>query len=146
MKKNDAPIIVEQTFNSSIEAIWNALTDINQMHKWYFEKIPAFKPQIGFKTQFIIKSEERVFLHLWEVTEVEPLKLIKYTWEFAGYRGKSTSTFEITKQGNLTKLSLTINILADFSDDIPEFKRESCIAGWDFFIHKRLFEYIGKKL
>ncbi len=42
------------------------------MRKWYFENIPAFKPEVGFETQFNVQSEERNFLHKWKVTEVQP--------------------------------------------------------------------------
>jgi len=52
MKKNEEPIIVEQTFNTSVDTVWNALTEIDQMRKWYFESIPSFKPEVGFETQF----------------------------------------------------------------------------------------------
>ena len=62
MKTSDDPIIITELFDSPAESVWNALTDIGQMRKWYFENIPAFKPEIGFKTEFNIKSEERNFL------------------------------------------------------------------------------------
>lgn len=142
MKKNDKPIVVEQSFNASIETVWNAITDINQMHKWYFDNIPDFKPEVGFKTKFNVQSEDRNFLHLWEITEVEHLKMIKYSWEFEKYTGKSTAAFELLKEENNTKLRLTVDILEDFPEEIPEFTRESCIAGWNYFIKKGLKEFL----
>ena len=144
MKTTDDPIIVEQTFNSSIESVWNSITEISQMRKWYFENIPAFKSEVGFETQFNVQSEERNFLHIWKVTEVQTMKMIKYSWEFEEYPGKSTATFEILKENNQTKLRLTIETLKDFPDNIPEFKRESCIAGWEYFINGRLKEFLEK--
>ena len=72
------------------------------------------------------------------------MKMIKYSWEFEEYPGKSTSVFEIIKENNQTKLRLTVEILEDFPDDIPEFKRESCIAGWEYFINNRLKEFLEK--
>ena len=144
MKTTDDPIVVEQIFNSSVESVWNSITDINEMHKWYFENIPAFKPEVGFETQFNVQSEKRNFLHIWKVTEVEPLKMIKYSWEFEEYPGKSTSAFEILKENNQTKLRLTVEVMKDFPDDIPEFKRESCIAGWEYFLNGRLKEFLEK--
>jgi uncharacterized protein YndB with AHSA1/START domain len=145
MKKTDELIIVEETFDSPIESVWNSLTEINEMHKWYFDNIPNFKPEVGFKTQFNIKSEERNFLHQWEVTDVVPFKKLKYSWEFEGYNGKSTAEFELSKEGNLTKLKLSVDVLEDFPDDIPEFRRESCIGGWYYFIHERLKNYLKNK-
>lgn len=145
MKTSDELIIVEETFNADIKAVWNALTEIEEMRKWYFENIPAFKPEVGFKTQFSVKSEERNFLHKWKVTEAEPIKKIKYTWEFEEYHGKSSTTFELCPEGDLVKLILTVDVLEDFPEGIPEFERESCIAGWNYFINDRLKEYLTHK-
>lgn len=142
MKTSDELIIVEETFDSTAESVWNALTEIEQMKKWYFENIPAFKPEPGFKTEFIVKSEERNFLHMWEVTEVKLHQLIKYVWQFEHYQGKSSTAFEIAKLNNQAALKLTVEVLEDFQEDIPEFKRESCIAGWNYFINNRLKEYL----
>ncbi|KUG25542.1 hypothetical protein ASZ90_004635 [hydrocarbon metagenome] len=144
MKKNNEPIIVEQIFENNIQRIWNSITDIKEMHNWYFENIPSFLPEVGFKTQFNIQSEERNFLHIWQVIEVIPARLIKYNWKYEGYNGDSNVTFELFDQNDKTKLRLTVEILEDFSEDIPEFRRESCINGWNYFIQNRLKEYLEK--
>lgn len=145
MKKNDMPIIIEALFHNSIESIWNAITDIKEMRKWYFPNIPNFKPVFGFKTGFNVKSGERNFFHKWEVVDVQINRLIKYNWEFENYSGKSSTTFELFKLDNGTKLILTVNIYEDFSEGIPEFTHESCITGWEYFINKRLSEYLRSK-
>ena len=145
MKTGDKPIVVEQTFNSSIESVWKAITDIGQMRQWYFNNIPAFKPEVGFETQFNVQSEERNFLHKWKVVEVQILKIIKYSWEFEGYPGKSTSAFELSKEDNFTKLKLIVEIQEDFPEDIPEFKTDSCIGGWNYFINNRLKDFLESK-
>jgi len=144
MKKSDKPIIVEHTFNVSLETLWNAITQLKEMQKWYFENIPAFEPKVGFKTQFNIQNEGRNFLHLWEVTEAVPLKIIKYNWNYMGYSGDSFVAFELFKEGDLIHLKLTHTITKSFPDDVPEFKRESCVAGWTFFINERLKDYLEK--
>ena len=79
---------------------------------------------------------------MWKVTEVQPMKMAKYSWEFEDYPGKSTAAFELLTQDNLTKLRLTIDILEDFQEDIPEFTRESCIAGWEYFINNKLKDFL----
>jgi uncharacterized protein YndB with AHSA1/START domain len=96
MKTGDEPIVLEQTFNSSIESVWNAITEIEQMRQWYFENIPAFKPEIGFETQFNVQSNHRNFLHKWKVTELQHLKLITYSWKFEDYPGKSTGNRNVS--------------------------------------------------
>jgi len=142
MKKGDYPIIVEQSFDTSIESVWKAITEVEQMRHWFFENIPSFEPEVGFETQFNVQSQERNFLHMWKVTEVVPLRLIKYGWKFEGYPGDSYVVFELFEENNLTKLRLTAQILEDFPEDIPEFRRESCIEGWTYFIKKRLKEFL----
>ena len=74
MRKNDEPVVVEQTYNTSINAVWSSITEIDQMRQWYFENIPSFKPEVGFETQFNVENEGRNFLHIWKVTEVVPKK------------------------------------------------------------------------
>jgi len=145
MRKNDEPIIIEQTFNASIETVWNSITEIDQMRQWYFKNIPSFKAEVGFETQFNVQSGDRNFLHKWKVTEVIPLRLIRYNWKFEGYQGDSNVVFELFKENNLTKLQLTAQVLEDFPEDIPEFKRESSIEGWTYFIKKSLKEFLEKK-
>jgi len=145
MKKSEEPVVVEETFSAPINDVWKAITDINQMRLWYFDNIPDFKPEVGFETQFNVKSEERNFLHLWKVTEVIPGKKITYTWKFEEYTGDGFVTFELFKQNDHTKLKLTNQVVEDYPDDIPEFTRESCMAGWTYFINQRLKEFLDNK-
>jgi len=146
MKKSDEPIVVEQTFAATPDDVWRAITDIDQMHQWYFENIPAFEPEVGFETQFNVQSENRNFLHLWKVTEVIPGKKITYGWKFAKYPGDSFVVWELFEQDDGTKLRLTVVVEEDFPEDIPEFERESCLGGWKYFIKERLKEYLGKNI
>lgn len=144
MKVTEGLIIVEETFNSSIETVWEALTDLKQMRLWYFDNIPSFKPEVGFETKFNVKSDTRNFLHKWKVTEVIPFTKIKYEWTFEGYSGKSTTLFELFGKDSSTKLVLTVDVLENLNDDVPEFQRESCIGGWNYFINNRLKKYLDK--
>jgi uncharacterized protein YndB with AHSA1/START domain len=143
LKANMAPIIVTHTFPASIDAVWKALTDIGQMRQWYFDNIPDFKPEVGFETQFDVKSENRHFLHKWQVTEVVPMKRIAYNWTFDNYPGASTSIFDLSSQGASTTLTLTVVVTESFPEGIPEFQRDSCVAGWEYFIGQRLRSYLA---
>ena len=145
MKNGKKPIKVEHTFATSIKTLWNAITDIKQMRQWYFRDIPAFKPEVGFKTQFNVQSQGRNFLHQWEVTEVIPFNRIVYNWKYEGYAGDSNVCFELFKQDHRTRLKLTHHILEDFPQNIPEFSRESCAQGWIYFISKSLKDFLYSK-
>ncbi len=144
MKKTDDPVIVEQTFNSSIDKVWNAITELNQMTQWFFENIPSFKPEVGFETRFDVHVEDKIFPHLWEITEVIPMKKITYNWRYEGYLGDAYVTFELFELNGQTKLKLTYKVVVSFSEDIPEFSRKMAIEGWSYFIKASLKEYLDK--
>ena len=146
MKKKDPPIIVEQDFTVTTSELWNALTDLRLMKKWYFENIPDFKPVVGFETKFSILSDEKEFIHLWKITEVIQYKKISYNWKYENYPGNSDVVFELFDEGDIVLLKVTVLVYEDFPDEIPEFKRESCISGWNYFIKERLKNYFEGKL
>lgn len=139
---NNPPIIVEQIFNQKIETVWNAITQLDYMKQWFFENIPNFKAEIGFETQFNVKAPSRDFLHQWKIIEVIPNKKIVYNWKYENISGEGKVTFELFEENNQTKLVLTNVGLESFPKEIPEFTRESCIAGWNYFIKQRLTEYL----
>jgi uncharacterized protein YndB with AHSA1/START domain len=87
MNKGDPPIVVEQTFDATIDAVWKAITEIDRMRQWYFDNIPSFRPEVGFATQFSVTSDGRDFLHMWRVTEVVPLQKIAYDWRYGNFPG-----------------------------------------------------------
>ena len=144
MKNKDKPIIVEQNFNSSIEIVWDAITILDKMKQWFFSNIASFEPVVGFETRFVIEVEDRIFPHLWKLTEVIPQKKITYDWRYEGYPGSSIIVFQLIEEGAQTKLRLTATVVENYPDNIPEFKRESGVEGWSYFIKKSLKEYLEK--
>jgi uncharacterized protein YndB with AHSA1/START domain len=142
MRKEEEPIIIEETFNVPVETVWNAITQVEQMCRWFFENIPSFKPEVGFEIQFNVKSQDRNFLHKWKITEMEPLKKISYNWEYENYRGNSFVVFELFEENNSTMLRLTHQVTESFPQNIPEFKRESGIEGWNYFIKNTLKAFL----
>ena len=136
------PVIVEERINAPVESIWNAITDLETMKLWYFENIDQFKLEIGTKFKFEVNTGEWTFTHLWEVTEVLPLKLIAYNRRYVEYSGDSVVTFQLWDESGVTKLRLTAKFINDFPAEIPEFKRESCEAGWRYFIQQRLKNFL----
>jgi uncharacterized protein YndB with AHSA1/START domain len=138
-------IVVTQSFKKSIPIVWNAITNLNQMKQWFFNNIEAFEPTVGFKTQFSIQNEGRIFTHLWTITEVIPFKKICYNWRYKEYEGNSTVYFELTNNETETTLTLTTVVTENFTPNIPEFNIESCRNGWNYFIKQNLKEYLEKK-
>lgn len=143
MNITDKPVIVEITTNATIEKVWSAITALEQMTQWFFKNIETFEPNVGFKTQFVVQVEERKFTHLWAITEVIPNKKITYNWQYKEYDGDSFVTFDLSKKDTGVQLKLTHTVTADFTNDIPEFSRESCLAGWNYFIGEQLKGYLA---
>lgn len=143
MKTTDPPVISEDTYEVSRDLLWSAITDITHMQKWYFDVLTEFLPEVGFTTSFTIENEGRVFPHVWKVLEVESGSLIKYRWTFTNYEGVGDVSFEIFDEGHHCRLRVTNEIIEDYPEGIPEFKRESCQGGWDYFVKQRLKEYLN---
>jgi len=144
MKKIQEPIIITKSYNCPTDKLWSALTDITEMKQWYFEDMPDFKPEVGFSTSFLIVNEGRHFTHYFEVLEVEPLKMIKYTFDIKEYDGDGYVVFEIVPKESGSQLTLTSVVTKPYPEDIPEFKRESGVAGWEWFLEERLRKYLKK--
>jgi len=142
MKATDPPVVVEQTFSAPIDKVWRALTDPDWMRQWYFDNIPGFKAEPGFETRFLVSNEGRDFPHVWKVTAAEPGRKLAYDWSYDGYEGDAFVVFELSPQGSTTALKLTMTVRESFPDEIPEFRRESCIAGWNYFLKDRLRAFL----
>ncbi len=143
MKTSEPPVIVTQNFTQSVETLWKAITEVTQMRQWFFDNIPDFKAEVGFKTEFNVKAPSRDFMHLWTITEVILNKKLVYNWKYQDLAGDSFVTFELTPITEGAQLTLTTTVTEDFSDDIPEFKRESCVGGWNYFIKQQLVAYLN---
>ncbi len=145
MRVDEQPIVVEQTFDCSVSELWNALTDINEMLEWYFDNIPDFRAVVGFHVEFDVDAAGRVFPHVWDVTEVIQEEKLVYGWRFGGYKGHSVTSFELSGDDQASSVRLTCTTLEDFDDDIEEFKRESGLAGWTYFLEQQLKTYLDNK-
>ncbi|NNC95284.1 MAG: SRPBCC domain-containing protein [Chitinophagales bacterium] len=125
------------------ERIWKALTDPAEMRQWFFENMPDFQARVGFKTEFDVGSTNRSFHHIWEVLEVIENEKISYSWTYRDISGYSEVTFNLHDANGNTKLEVTCTGLDSFPSDIPEFTKESCTAGWNYFFNE-LKLYLSK--
>ena len=114
------------------------------MKQWYFD-LSDFKPEIGFEFSFPGKGNEgQDYTHLCKITQVEPEKLLQYSWQYKSYPGKSFVTFELFPEGNATKLKLTHEGLETFPQDTKDFAKESFAGGWTYLIGKSIIEFLEK--
>jgi uncharacterized protein YndB with AHSA1/START domain len=139
------PVVVEEIFESNKKLIWKAITELEQMKWWFFDKIPAFEPKVGFEVAFNIKSGGQDFIHQWKIIEVLPEEKIVYDWKYENFKGCAFLSFDLFEENNKTNLKVTCEGIESFPQEIPEFTRESCLAGWNYFIKERLKIFINTK-
>ncbi len=137
------PIIIEKIFNASVNKVWKAVTDKNEMKHWYFD-LAEFKPEIGFEFQFYGGTEENQYLHICRIVEVVKESKISYSWRYDGYEGISFVTFELFSEGNKTRLRLTHSGLESFPASNADFAKRNFEIGWTEIINNSLNNYLSQ--
>ena len=115
---NPGQVTFEQHLNTSKEEVWKAITDQEQIKHWYFD-IKEFSPEVGFEFSFVGGSEEKPYLHLCRITEVETSKRIAYSWRYEGIPGITLVTFDLSPDAGGTRLKLTHEGLQSFPRGQP---------------------------
>jgi uncharacterized protein YndB with AHSA1/START domain len=138
-------IVIERIYNAPVEKVWKAITDKEEMKKWYFD-IPEFKPEPGFDFKFYgVGKQGEKYLHLCKITEVVKHKKITYSWRYEGYEGNSFVTFELFAEGGKTRLRLSHRGLETFPVTVHnDFAKENFMEGWTHIIGTGLKEYVEK--
>ncbi|HSV12177.1 MAG TPA: SRPBCC domain-containing protein [Hanamia sp.] len=139
---NTDPLIIEKNMNAPVKKVWEAITDNDQMRKWYFD-ISSFKPQLGFEFQFEGGSEAKTYVHLCKITEIIPEEKLQYSWRYADYDGNSLVTFELFPEAEKTRVKLTHEGLETFPAD-KDFSKENFTNGWTYIIGKSLKDFVEK--
>jgi uncharacterized protein YndB with AHSA1/START domain len=135
-------IVIERTFNARVARVWKALTDVDQMRRWYFD-LKEFKPEVGFEFAFVVEHEGNRYDHRCRVTEVIPEKKIAYAWRYEGQEGDSLVTFELFADGDKTRLKLTHEGIETFPKT-PAYARKNFEAGWTEIIGSSLKQFVEK--
>jgi uncharacterized protein YndB with AHSA1/START domain len=138
----EGAVVIERTFNAPVERVWSALTDVEQMRQWYFD-LKEFKPEVGFKFEFVVEHEGNTYHHLCKVTEVIPQQKIAYTWRYKGEPGDSLVTVELFPEGNKTRLKLTHSGIETFPKT-PAYARKNFESGWTEIIGTELKQFVEK--
>lgn len=144
MKASDNNIELEFTYPQSVEVLWENFTVYDKVTQWFFKEIKEFEPKIGYETEFVVKLDEKTFTHCWYILDFEPQETLSMHWWYEEYDGEMRVTFDFDKEKTGSKIKVTIETTDDFPQDMEEFKRESCINGWNYFLGKSLPEYLKK--
>ena len=135
-------LFIERTFTAPVELVWRAITNRDDMAKWYFE-IQNFEPKAGCEFSFVVEHEGSTFDHRCKVVEVIPQKKIAYTWRFHGHAGNSLVTFRLFPEDGKTRLKLTHEGMETFPNK-PQFARKNFLRGWTSLIGTGLKDFVEK--
>lgn len=136
-------MIIEHTINASIEKVWKAITDRDEMAQWYFDPV-TFKPEVGFEFQFEGGTPERSYLHLCQVTDVIEGRRIQYSWRYDQYPGHTVVTFDLFPEGDMTRVKITHEGLETLPHDNPDFAINNFQQGWTDIIGVELKKFVEK--
>lgn len=141
---NPDAIVKEVSLDATPAKVWKAITDKNEMKKWYFD-LKEFKAVPGFEFEFEGGPEDRIYIHQCRITEVIPLKKLSYTWSYKGYQGTTLVTFELFEEGDRTRLKLTHQGLERFAvNNNPDLDKKNFDAGWSQIIGISIKDYVDK--
>jgi uncharacterized protein YndB with AHSA1/START domain len=133
--------VIERTFHAPVEKVWQAITDKEQMKRWYFD-LEEFTAEPGFEFRFHAGPPETQWLHECKILEVVPGKRLKYSWRYPGYEGNSFVTWELFAEGDNTRLRLTHEGLESFPSTIRELRKENFAEGWTSIVGTALKNYL----
>lgn len=137
----NTPVVVERVLDAPSHKVWQALTDNTQMKQWYFQ-LQEFRPEVGFEFRFLAGPPDKEYLHICTITDVIPEKKLAYTWRYEGIPGQSHVSFDLTPEGDKTKVTITHTGLETFVTDDPNFRRESFNQGWNHILGISLKDFV----
>jgi len=132
-------IVKEVTINAPVSKVWKALSEKEQINKWFmvtedFDTTPGAKFHIGKKKD----GSNHIKCTL---TEFIPEKKISYTWDVFEPPVETLVTYEIEPDGDKTKLTLTHSRFELVAADEREQSVKDHTGGWSHFMNK-IKEYI----
>ena len=136
-------VVIERTFAAPVARVWKALTDVGEMKQWYFD-LKEFKPKPGFEFEFVVEHEGNKYHHLCRITEAVPEEKIAYTWRYKGEPGESLVTFELSGEGEKTRVKVTHTGIETFPKT-PAYARKNFEAGWTAIIGTELKQFVERK-
>ncbi|MXV15355.1 SRPBCC family protein [Hufsiella ginkgonis] len=139
------PLVVERIYNAPVLKVWRAITDKDQMKQWYFE-LEEFKAEKGFKFTFTGGDDKEQYLHECEVIAADPPHKLSYSWTYPKHNnGYSVVNWDLSEEGEKTRLRLTHEGLESFPKDHPSFAVSSFTQGWNAILGESLKKFVEEE-
>ena len=139
-------IQIEKTCNAPIALIWQAITNRAMMKEWYFNFDEAFKLEPDAVFEWTAgDTEDNQWLHRGKMLEIIPIEKLVYSWEYPGYSGTSTLSWNLLKvDDTTTKITLIHEFTIPFDSTVAALKQENFEMGWAHIINISLLDYLNK--
>lgn len=129
----------EYVFNHTIDQVWNAITNAEEISSWFLKT--NFKAEVGYKYVFN-SAEENCSAISGEVKEAQPFTLV-YTWIVAETTVETTVKWVLEQVDGGTKLYLEHSGIENYAGDTAVKMFNSFSGGWDNCIDA-LTQYLTK--
>jgi uncharacterized protein YndB with AHSA1/START domain len=142
----DETISLERIYTAPINAVWAAVTEKEQLRKWYFDFSESFKLEPDHEWEWWAGPPGgKQWLHRGKITDVVAGKKLAHTWEYPGYQGKALVEWELVElDKNSTRLNFEFKILIPFDQNEEALKRKNFVEGWNYIVHTGLKEFLEK--
>lgn len=137
---------IEKTYNAPVKLVWQAITDPAMMKEWYFKFGADFKLETGAVFEWTAgDTEDNQWLHRGKMLEIVPDERLVHTWEYPGYSGTSTVTWNLYKVDDIaTKVILIHEFTIPFDSSVAALSTENFETGWTHIVNISLDEYLNK--
>ena len=128
--KNEKKLVITRVFDAPVELVWKAITDVDLLKQWA-PFLGDFRTEVGTENRFFLGPDpEHQYLHICRITEVVEGRKLTYTWGYEGVVGDSFVTFELSAEGEKTRVRFTHEIVRPFDEDDPNFALGNFEEGW----------------
>ncbi|ASK29869.1 ATPase [Chryseobacterium sp. T16E-39] len=139
------PIIVQQKMDASIDEVWSALTDREEMKSWYFD-ISDFEMEIGKQFNFYEPGDAKKYHHQGIVLDFVVNEKLKHSWSYPDFSDAETIiSWELYPEDEGTIVKLTHENVDHFKDLGEGFSKEDFTKGWNVIIRQSLKSYVENK-
>ncbi len=120
-------IVKEQVFEHGIDKVWKAITEADEISKWFIHA--DFKAEPGYQYTFTATEEHGRTKISGKVLEADPYTL-KYTWTTGDAPIETIVTWTLKQEGGQTVLTLVHSGIAQYGDSAAEVMGHFDM-GWD---------------
>jgi len=135
------PIIKEVVINAHASKVWAALTEKEQLAKW-FHASDDYTGETGKTFHMDALHEGKNYLHTLTITEQIPEQKLSLDWHINGDVGVTHVTYLLEPQGESTKVTVTHSGFENYERAAAEDNRSGYDAGWEHVLFSLLKPYV----